>query len=80
MLSHKSGASGEKPAADKPTNERWAAFKDRLAIAGVIVALGVLFFMMIDGAVINFQCSFTDFISFKCNRWDARFKPWDQFK
>lgn len=73
MLEDKTGRS-------KAKDERWATFQDRLAIAGVIVALGILFFMMINGAVIDFQRSFTDFISFKRNRWDVRFKPRDQFK
>jgi len=55
---------------------RWAVIKDRLAIAGVVVALLVLLFMLVDGAVINFQCSFTQFITLECNRWDASFKKW----
>lgn len=50
--------------------------KDRLAIAGVVIALVVLLFMLVDGAVINFQCSFTQFITLECNRWDASFKRW----
>ena len=56
---------------------KWAVLKDRLAIASVILALLVLLFMMIDGAIINFRCSFSQFITFECNRWDARWKPWD---
>ena len=57
--------------------DRRRARKDRMAIAIVILALLVLLFMMIDGAVINFQCSFTEFITFECNRWDASFKKWE---
>ena len=50
---------------------------DRLALVGVVLSLLFLVFFMIDGAVMNFQCSFTDFIQFKCNRWDAAFKKWE---
>ena len=50
-------------------NERWLAFKDRLAIALVILSLLALLFMMIDGSIMNFRCSFTEFITFQCNRW-----------
>jgi hypothetical protein len=64
------------PEAPSP-GTRWAAFKDRLAIAGVIVALLVLVFFMIDGSIFNFRCSFWQFVTFECNRWDARWKPWD---
>ncbi len=56
---------------------RWAVFKDRLAIAGVIIALLVLFFFMIDGSIENYRCRFWDFVTFQCNRWDARERPWD---
>jgi hypothetical protein len=59
---------------------RWATFKDRLGIAGVIVALVLLFYFMFEGSIMNFQCSFTEFLSFKCNRYDARPRPWDQIK
>jgi len=55
---------------------RWTIIKYRLTMALVVVMLLGLVFMMVDGSVINFQCSFTDFITFKCNRWDAAFKPW----
>ena len=50
-------------------DERWLVFKDRLAIALVILSLLALLFMMIDGSIINFDCSFTQFITFQCNRW-----------
>lgn len=59
------------------TVSKWAVFKDRLAITLVIIALLVLFFFLIDGAVVNLRCKFWDFITFQCNRWDARWKPWD---
>ena len=52
-----------------PRDERWLVFKDRLAIAFVILSLLALLFMMIDGSIINFDCSFTQFITFQCNRW-----------
>lgn len=55
---------------------RWAVFKDRLAIAGAVLAILLLFFMMFADSVENFQCSPYDFITFKCNRFDAKFKPW----
>jgi len=55
---------------------RWVVVKYRLTMALVVLLLLGLVFMMIDGAVINFQCSFWDFVTAKCNRWDAAFKPW----
>lgn len=61
----------------KPANDRWAAVKDRLGIFGVILAVLVLLFFLVDGAVENFRCSFGQFVTFQCNRWDARPKPWD---
>lgn len=57
-------------------DSRWTIIKYRLTMALVVVMLLILLFMMVDGAVINFQCSFWDFITFECNRWDASFKPW----
>jgi len=57
-------------------DSRWTIIKYRLTLALVVAMLLILVFMMVDGAVINFQCSFWDFITFKCNRWDAAFKPW----
>jgi hypothetical protein len=56
--------------------ERWAVFKDRLGIAAVILVLVLFLFMMIDGSIMNFQCSFVQFVTFECNRCDASFKPW----
>ena len=60
------------------TVSKWAVFKDRLGIAGVVAALLVLLYFMFDGAIMNFQCSVTEFLSFKCNRYDARPKPWNE--
>jgi len=54
----------------------WDVLKFRLTIALVVIVLLGLVFMMVDGSIINFQCSFWDFITFECNRWDASFKPW----
>jgi hypothetical protein len=51
--------------------------KDWLAIAAVILVLAFLVFMMIDGSIENLRCSFVQFITFECNRWDAAPKPWD---
>ena len=55
---------------------RWVVVKYRLTMALVVALLLGLLFMMVDGAIMNFQCSFWDFITFECNRWDASFKPW----
>jgi hypothetical protein len=48
---------------------RWAVLKDRLAIGAVILVLLLFFFLMIDGSIMNFRCSFVEFITFECNRW-----------
>lgn len=58
----------------------WAAWKDRLAIIGVVVALLLVFVFMFTDASINFQCSVTDFVLMKCNRFDRRFVPWDKLE
>jgi len=58
------------------TKGRWAVIKDRLAILAVIAVLAFLVFMMVDGSIENFRCSFVQFITFECNRWDAAPKPW----
>ena len=70
------GSSNETSGAES----RWAALKDRLAIAAAIASLLVLLFFMVDGSIMNFQCSFTEFLSLKCNRYDARPRPWDEIK
>lgn len=67
----------ESPRPPPAADTRWAAAKDRLAIALVVLSLLVLVFFMIDGSIINMRCSFWQFITFECNRWDARWKPWD---
>jgi hypothetical protein len=54
----------------------WAAWKDRLGIAGVLIAMLLLFFFMFTDASLNFQCSVTDFFMMKCNRFDRTFKKW----
>ncbi len=67
----------EKPMNDQePPLSKWERIKYHLIITAVVLSLVLLFLMMIDGAVFNFQCSLYDFISFECNRWDAKFKPW----
>jgi hypothetical protein len=60
----------------RPQHGRWAGVKDWLAIAAVILVLAFLVFMMIDGSIENLRCSFVQFITFECNRWDAAPKPW----
>lgn len=67
------------PPAGRKTS-KWAKTKDRIVIGLVVLALLVLAFSWIDGSVMNFQCSFTEFITFECNRWDRTFVPWDQLK
>jgi len=54
---------------ENATSFDWRAIKDRLVIVGVVFALLVVVFMMLDMAVINFHCSFADFVTFECNRW-----------
>jgi hypothetical protein len=56
---------------------KWAIIKDRLAVAGVIIALLALLFFLVDGTIVNLRCSFWQFVTFECNRWDARWRPWD---
>ena len=56
--------------------DRWAVIKDRLAIAAVILSLVFLLFLMVDGSIVNFRCTFVQFVTFECNRWDASWKPW----
>lgn len=54
---------------------RWAKLKDRLAIAAVILVLALLGFMMADGFIINFRCTFVEFVTFECNRWAGEEHP-----
>tara|TARA_R110001606_G_scaffold90602_2_gene202482 strand:- start:424 stop:636 length:213 start_codon:yes stop_codon:yes gene_type:complete len=41
-----------------------------LSISAVVFSLLVLLFALVDGAVINFRCSFFEFLSLECNRWE----------
>ena len=54
---------------------RWATIKDRLAIVAVILALALLGFLMVDGSIVNFRCTFAEFITFECNRWAGEEHP-----
>lgn len=58
-----------------PRSGRWAAIKDKLAIVAVILVLALLVFMMLDGAIVNFRCTFAEFITFECNRWGGEEHP-----
>jgi hypothetical protein len=58
----------------------WAAWKDRLAISGVLVALVLVLFFMFTDASMNFQCSVRDFFMLKCNRFQRDFVPWDKLE
>jgi hypothetical protein len=73
-------AMGERSDREPDTISKWAVLKDRLGIAAVIVSLLILLFFMFDGSIMNFQCSFTEFVSLKCNRYDARPRPWGEIK
>jgi hypothetical protein len=53
----------------KQDGGRWAVVKDRVAIGAVILVLALLLFLMIDGSIMNFRCSFVQYITFVCNRW-----------
>lgn len=61
--------------AEVPRSGRWAAIKDRLAIVAVVLVLAFLVFMMFDGAIVNFRCTFAEFITFECNRWAGEEHP-----
>ena len=63
--------------AEQRRKERIGTLKDRLSIAGVVLVLAFLFFMMFADTIENFQCSAWETITFKCNRFDAKFKPWE---
>lgn len=54
---------------------RWARAKDRLAIAAVILVLALLGFLIMDGWVVNFRCTFMEFVTFECNRWAGEEHP-----
>jgi hypothetical protein len=53
----------------QPGGGRFAVIKDRLAIVAVILVLLLFMFFMIDGSIMNFRCSFVEFITLECNRW-----------
>lgn len=61
--------------AEVPKSGRRAAIKDRLAIVAVVLVLAFLVFMMFDGAIVNFRCTFAEFITFECNRWAGEEHP-----
>lgn len=61
--------------AEGPKRGRWAAIKDRLAIVAVVLVLAFLVFMMFDGAIVNFRCTFAEFVTFECNRWAGEEHP-----
>lgn len=54
---------------------RWAHVRDRLAIVAVILVLALLGFMMVDGSIVNFRCTFAEFITLECNRWAGEEHP-----
>ncbi len=54
---------------------RWAGIKDRLAIVALILVLAFLVFMMFDGSITNFRCTFAEFVTFECNRWAGEEHP-----
>lgn len=61
----------ETEASDKSGESRWVTIKYWLSIAGMVLALLLLLLMMMDGTVLNFRCSFVEFITFECNRWGS---------
>ena len=61
--------------AEGPKSGRWAAIKDRLAIVAVVLVLAFLVFMMFDGAIVNFRCTFAEFVTLECNRWAGEEHP-----
>ncbi len=60
---------------EPPKRARWAGIKDRLAIVTVILVLAFLVFMMFDGSITNFRCTFAEFVTFECNRWAGEEHP-----
>ncbi|MFT5174158.1 MAG: Sec-independent protein secretion pathway component TatC [Gammaproteobacteria bacterium] len=57
--------------------EHIGTLKDRFSIAVVLLVLAFVVFMMFADAIENFQCSAWEIITFKCNRFDAKFKLWE---
>ena len=66
----------ESPGDEDPAVTRRKVLKDRLAIAGAILMFALLLFFMFTDAIENYQCSPWQFVTFQCNRFDAKFKPW----
>jgi hypothetical protein len=60
---------------EQPKRTRWAGIKDRLAIVAVILVLAFLVFMMFDGSITNFRCTFAEFVTLECNRWAGEEHP-----
>ena len=58
-----------------PGKGRWATVKDRLAMVAVILVLALLGFLIMDGWVVNFRCTFVEFVTFECNRWAGEEHP-----
>ena len=56
-------------------SRRWAVFKDRLAILALILVLAFLVFIVIDGWVVNFRCTFGEFVTLECDRWAGEEHP-----
>ena len=63
---------------EDPATTRRKVIKDRLAIIGAILLFAILVFFMFADAVENYQCTPWQFVTFECNRFDAKFKPWDR--
>ena len=61
--------------AGKAPRGRWAVIKDRLAITAVILVLAALVFLMVDGSIVNFRCTFAEFVTLECNRWAGEEHP-----
>jgi len=60
---------------EQPKSTRWAVVKDWMAILAVILVLAFLVFMMFDGSITNFRCTFAEFVTFECNRWAGEEHP-----
>ncbi len=69
-------SSRDKEASTERTETKWAIIKYRLSIGAVIFSILLFCFMMFSDAVFNFECSVWDFVTFKCNRFDANFEGW----
>jgi hypothetical protein len=60
---------------EQPRRTRWAGLKDGIAIVAVILVLAFLLFMMFDGSITNFRCTFAEFVTLECNRWAGEEHP-----